>query len=169
MERVFTDFSARKLRQLTGRLRACAEPLTPGQLWWRAAEEQNSIGNLLLHLAGNVRQWIVSGIGGAPDIRVREREFSAREGPEAAELLAGLEAVVGEAAGVIEGLTPERLAERVNIQHYDVTVLEAVCHVVEHFSQHTGQVIVLARLATGADFGFYSHLERPGGHGETTP
>lgn len=64
MDTAFTDFSARKLRQLTARLRECAGGLSTDELWRRATEEQNSIGNLLLHLAGNVRQWIVAGIGG---------------------------------------------------------------------------------------------------------
>lgn len=169
MDTAFTDFSARKLRQLTARLQECAGGLSTDELWRRATEEQNSIGNLLLHLAGNVRQWIVAGIGGAEDIREREREFSTRGGMEAGELLARLEAVIEEAVGIIERLTPERLAERVRIQRYDLTVLEAVYHVVEHFSQHTGQVIVLARLATGANFDFYGHLARPGEHGERTP
>lgn len=75
MEQAFTDFSARKLRQLTTQARTCAAPRTREQLWWRAAGDQNAVGNLLLHLTGNVRQWIVSGVGGAEDIRVRDREF----------------------------------------------------------------------------------------------
>jgi uncharacterized damage-inducible protein DinB len=169
VDRLFTEFSCRKLRQLTACIRGCAAPLTAEQLWRRAAEDQNAAGNILLHLAGNVRQWIVSGVGGAPDIRVREREFSTRGGADAAELLARLEATMEEAVTAIERLTAERLAERVTIQGYDVTVLEAVYHVVEHFSQHAGQVIVLSRQATGASPGFYRHLEQQGGHGEKTP
>ena len=169
LDHLFVEFSARKLRQLASRIRECVAPLTPERLWWRASEEQNAIGNLLLHLAGNVRQWIVSGVGGARDVRVRDREFSSRGGSEAAELLERLSAAVEEAATVLEQLTPERLAERVVIQGYDVTVLEAVYHVVEHFSQHTGQIILLTRLAAGSTPGFYRHLEQPGPHGETTP
>jgi len=169
LDRVFTDFSVRKLRQLTARIRECAGPLTEEQLWWRATESQNAVGNLLLHLAGNVRQWIVAGTGGAPDIRVREREFSSRGGTAAADLLERLEQTVEEAAAVLERLPPGRNEERVKIQNYEVTVLEAVYHVVEHFSQHTGQIILLARLAAGVEPGFYRHLQQPGPHGEKTP
>lgn len=169
IDRDFLDFSSRKLRQLTGRIRECTAALDDGQLWRRAAPDQNAIGNLLLHLTGNVRQWIVSGVGGSVDVRVRDREFSAREGASAGELLAALEGTVDAALTAIERLSPERLSDRVRIQAYDVTVLEAIYHVVEHFSQHTGQIILLSRLLTGASPGFYRHLERPGGHSETTP
>jgi uncharacterized damage-inducible protein DinB len=169
LDRIFLDFSARKLRQLAARIRQCAAPLDDEHLWRRPADPGNSVGNLLLHLSGNVRQWIVSGAGGAPDVRVREREFSARGGITAAELLDRLDATVEEAAAVLHRLSAERLAETVEIQGYKVTVLEAVYHVVEHFSQHTGQVILLSRLSTGASPGFYGHLDKPGPHGQQTP
>jgi len=108
-------------------------------------------------------------VGGAADIRVREREFSARGQASVAELMAGLEQVVDEAAAVLDRLPEARLAERTRIQEYDVTVLEAIYHVVEHFSQHTGQIIFLTKLLTGANPAFYRHLERGGAHGERTP
>lgn len=169
LEVIFLDFSTRKLRQLASRIREAAGPLSEEQLWWRAADNQNAIGNILMHLAGNVRQWIVSGAGGAPDVRVREREFSSRGGAATADLLDRLDATVEEAARVLGGFSAERLAETVTIQGYTLTLLEAIYHVVEHFSEHTGQVILLARLATGASPGFYRHLETPAPHDEKTP
>jgi uncharacterized damage-inducible protein DinB len=161
IERIFLDFSARKLRQLMSRIRSCAGRLTSEQVWARGGENENAAGNLMLHLAGNVRQWIVSGVGGKPDVRVRDREFSARGGISKDDLLERLEAAVEDAIQVIEALPPERLAERIVVQKYDVTVLEAIAHVVEHFAMHTGQIIFATKMCSGEDLGFYRHLSAP--------
>lgn len=168
LDRLFLEFSVSKLRQLTGRIQECVMRLDDEQLWARPSPTQNATGNLLLHLAGNVRQWIVSGVGGKPDIRVRDREFSARGGIGRDELIERLEGTVEEATAVLEKLPPARLAERVTIQGYEVSLLEAIYHVVEHYSQHTGQVITLTRLITDSQLDFYKHLDAPG-HGERTP
>lgn len=159
LDRLFLEFSVHKLRQLTARIHECVMRLDDEQLWARPSADQNAAGNLLLHLAGNVRQWIVSGAGGKPDIRVRDREFSARGGIGREELLERLEGTVEEAAAVLEKLPAERLAERVTIQNYEMSLLEAIYHVVEHYSQHTGQVITLTRLITGGRLDFYKHLD----------
>lgn len=166
------DFSVRKLRELTGRIEFCLAQLNEDQIWARGSESENAIGNLTLHLAGNVRQWIVSGAGARPDVRDRDAEFAARGGLPKAELQARLRGAVEEAAAVIQSLTPERLAERVAIQRYDVSVLEAVMHVVEHFSMHTGQIIFATKMLTGSDLGFYRHLSGTSAtraHGQKTP
>ncbi len=130
-------------------------PLTTEQLWWRANDASNSIGNLMLHLAGNVRQWIVGGVGGADMARDRAREFAAREMLPASVLIAELRSAVDEACAVLERLPAEALGERREIQRFDTTVLGAIYHVVEHFSMHTGQIILLAKMQTGKDAGFY--------------
>jgi uncharacterized damage-inducible protein DinB len=126
------------------------------------------VGNLLLHLAGNVRQWIICGVGELPDTRDRDSEFNARSGPAKADLLALIRVTVEEACSVLEPLTAERLAAVVHIQKYDISVLEAIYHVVEHFAMHTGQVIFATKLLTGEELGFYTHLKRPS-HSEKTP
>ena len=152
-------FLAQSRRLLTGsylpRIEKAVEGLSDEQLWWRANAESNSIGNLILHLAGNVRQWIVSGIGGAVDARDRQGEFDAREPMPAGELLARLTSTVEEADRVLAALAPGTLLERRRIQTYDVTVLQAVYTVVEHFSMHTGQTILLAKMWKG-DLGLYT-------------
>ncbi|HVW85477.1 MAG TPA: DUF1572 family protein, partial [Bryobacteraceae bacterium] len=109
--------------------------------------------NLALHLAGNVRQWITSGLGGKPDIRERDREFSTRSGLSAAELTARLREAVEEAATVIAVLTEEQLTRSYDIQNRHVTGVEAVLAVVEHFGQHTGQIIFATKNLTGEDLG----------------
>jgi uncharacterized damage-inducible protein DinB len=165
---LFIDCSTKKLEQLLSRIRDCLRKLSPDEIWARGHENENAIGNLVLHLNGNVRQWILSGVGGAPDTRVRDAEFAARGGMPTEELLGRLEATVREAVVVIGNVTPERLTERVTIQKYDVTVLEAIFHVVEHFAQHTGQIIFATKMLTGEDLGFYKHL-KAAAHGEKTP
>ena len=115
-----------------------------------------------MHLEGNVRQWILSGIGAGLDERDRPSEFSARTGANASVLLAKLHGTVGEAVALIRSLPHRRLAEKVSIQGYDTTVLSAIFHVVEHFSGHTYQIILLTKRFTGKDLGFYSYLNKTG-------
>ncbi len=158
LHRLFLEFETRKIQQLTGRIKDCLGRLTDEQIWARGGDNENAVGNLVLHLRGNVRQWIVASLGGESDIRVRDLEFSTRGGPTGPELIESLERVVSEAVPIIASLTAERLAERVVIQKYDVSVLEAVAHVVEHFAQHTGQIIFATKLMTGDDPGYYAHL-----------
>jgi uncharacterized damage-inducible protein DinB len=169
IESVFLNFSADKLAQFSERVETCLDKLTPDQIWLRRGENENAAGNLALHLAGNVRQWILAGIGGEPDHRIREREFSARGGSSPEELKKNLRTTVHAAIAVIRSLPPERLVERVTIQNYSGTVLEAIYHVVEHFSGHTGQIIFVTKLLTGDGLGFYAHLDKPQPHNEKTP
>lgn len=160
LDRLFLDCSVAQLRKYTGRIETCLGKLGAEQIWMRGSENVNAVGNLVLHLCGNVRQWIVSGIGREPDIRERDAEFNARGGVATAELMARLRATVEHAAAVIESVTPERLAERITVQGYDVSVLEAIYHVVEHFSHHTGQILFATKALTGEDLGFYHHLRK---------
>jgi uncharacterized damage-inducible protein DinB len=168
LHRLFLDYSTQKLRQLAGRIETCLGKLTAEQIWMRSSDQENAIGNLVLHLCGNVRQWIGPGVGGAPDVRERDAEFAARDGMSAAELGARLRVAVEEAAAVIEALSEARLADRIVVQNYDVSVMEAIYHVVEHFSGHAGQIFFATKMLTSEDLGFYRHL-RAAAHGETTP
>ena len=167
--RLFLDCSASRLEQLAGRIVACLARLNSEQVWLRGTENENAIGNLVLHLCGNVRQWILSAVGGAPDRRQRDAEFSARGNVEAADLAGRLKATVEEALAILRTFPSARLAEGVMVQGYSVTLLEAIYHVVEHFAQHTGQIVFATKQLTGEDLGFYKHLSRPGPHTEKTP
>jgi uncharacterized damage-inducible protein DinB len=163
VESEFLSYSVSKLRQLSGQIDTCVQKLTPEQVWMRGGEMQNAVGNLLLHLTGNVRQWILAGVAGTVVERDRDGEFAARGGVAPEALRVGLKRAVGDAVRVIEGLPAGRLTERVNIQGHDVSVLEAIYHVVEHFSEHTGQIILLTKAFTNEDLGFYGYLKSPGG------
>ena len=137
------------------KIRLAVEALSTEDIWWRSNEASNSIGNLVLHLAGNVRQWVVSGIGGEPDSREREAEFAAREGLSGEELLAHLEEAVAETDDTLSALPGADLASMRVIQGLEVSVLDALYHVVEHFSTHTGQIIYISKLRSGRDLGFW--------------
>jgi uncharacterized damage-inducible protein DinB len=169
-EEIFIKFSADKLEQLHGRIQDCVARLTPEQIWTRNSENENAVGNLVLHLSGNVRQWIGSGVAGQPDNRQRDTEFDARGGMAPVELAELLKTRVAGAAAIIREVPAVRLTERITPQGHDVTVLEAIAHVVEHFSQHTGQVILLTKILTGEDLAYYQHLRGSGrAPGSTLP
>ena len=161
-EEIFLKFSADKLEQLHRRIQDCLGRLTPEQIWARSSENENAAGNLVLHLAGNIRQWIGSGVAGMPDHRQRDAEFDARGGKSSAELAELLSARVAEAIAIIRTVPVDRLTERITPQGHDVTVIEAIAHVVEHFSQHTGQIILLTKMLTGDDLAYYQHLRGSG-------
>ena len=168
MERLFLSYSIEKLRQSEGRIQYCLEKLSPEQVWWRGAEESNSVANLVLHLCGNVRQWIIASIDGQPDRRQRDAEFAARGDISIPELRTMLKGTIDEAVQAIERVTPRRLIQTVRVQGYDKSVLEAIYHVVEHFSLHTGQILYITKLLRKEDLGFYKHLSKPA-HDEKTP
>src|SRR5205085_1452024 len=137
------------------KIERCLERLTDEQIWWRANEESNSIGNLILHLCGNARQWIVAGIGAEPDARKRDAEFEQRELISRDELLTLLRSTLADVERTLRALDPATVLERRTIQGNDVEILEAVFHVTEHFSMHAGQIIMLTKMLTTSDLRFY--------------
>jgi uncharacterized damage-inducible protein DinB len=148
------------------RILECLKLLSDEDIWWRAHSTSNSVGNLVLHLSGNVRQWIVSGVGGAPDRRERDKEF-AESGPvPRRELVTRLRSTLVEAGRVLEVLRTNELNRVYSIQGFRVTGLEAVAHVVEHFAYHAGQIIFITKMKLGEDLGF-TRLpgEKKGGKG----
>lgn len=151
--------SRRFLREYLTKIRLSVSVLDDRVIWARPNESSNSIGNLMLHLAGNVRQWIVSGVGGAPDVRNRQAEFDQRDPIPATELIDKLETAISDVDRVLASLTPDELFTRRTIQANDVTVLEAVYHVVEHFSMHTGQIILLAKADQADRVRFYDMVD----------
>ena len=137
------------------KIERCVEKLSDEDVWRRSGEQSNSIGNLILHLCGNARQWIVSGVGGAPDKRRRQSEFDERALIPRAELIQHLRQTLEEVDGALAALSPSTILERRTIQGTEQTILDAVFHVVEHFSMHTGQIILLTKMMTESDLRFY--------------
>jgi len=154
--RAFLDESRRYLvMEYAVKIRLCLEELRDEDLWWRPNEQSNSIGNLLLHLAGNIRQWIVAGIGGAPDTRMRQREFDERGPLPRDDLLRRFDTALADVDAVLRNLDPSALTRNRAIQGRDTDVFKALYHVVEHFATHTGQIVYITKLRTGRDLGFY--------------
>jgi len=159
----FLDYSRAKLLDETWpRMRSTVESLTGEQIWWRPNEASNSIGNLLLHLNGNVRQWLVTSFNHHADARHRPAEFAERDHLPARQLLDQLGATLAEAGAVLTRLTADDLAATLHIQGYSVSGLDAIYHVVEHFSLHHGQILYIAKQLRGEDLGFYKHLDTTG-------
>ncbi len=150
-----TRYAAGKIRQNLTQITRCAGLLSDAQLWSRANPRTNSVANLVLHLTGNVRQWILGGLGGETSTRDRPAEFTTRGGVPRDELVRTLEETVQAALDVILRLGPAQLIARHSIQGYDVTGVAAVCHVLEHFSWHTGQIVHLTKAWTGEDLSLY--------------
>jgi uncharacterized damage-inducible protein DinB len=145
----------RLLQEYFPKIERCVGELSEDDVWWRAHEANNSIGNLILHLSGNVRQWIISGLGGEPDSRNRPAEFAERGKIPKEQLLSMLRITLRDADNVLRVFEPSRLLEVRHIQTYDVTCLDALSHVVEHFAGHVGQIIYITKLRTGKDLRFY--------------
>jgi uncharacterized damage-inducible protein DinB len=153
---MFQQQSADYLKsEYLAKIELAIDPLTAEQIWWRPNDASNSIGNLMLHLAGNVRQWIVGGVSGQDVDRNRDWEFSTRDQLSTVQLTKRLRAVVDDACAVIVKVPDDELGQPRTIQGFETTVFGAIYHVVEHFAMHTGQIILLAKAPTAKDAGFY--------------
>jgi uncharacterized damage-inducible protein DinB len=133
------------------KLLSSLEAMSDDDVWWRPNEESNSVGNLILHLHGNMKEWIVNGIGGGSFVRDRDAEFARRDRVAKAELAAAIRAVVEEVDAVLSGLPSGDLLNRFAVQDYSTSRLEAIYHVVEHFSYHLGQILYISKLRIGKD------------------
>jgi len=132
----------------------CLENMSDEDIWWRPNEKSNSAGNLVLHLRGNLKQWIVVSLGGGSFKRDRDAEFAARGPVAKAELIAGIQSAVDEADEVLKGLPEDLLLGHRTIQNCNTSALQAIYHVTEHFSYHLGQILYVYKLRTGMDPAF---------------
>jgi len=160
---LFLEFSRNKLaEQYWPRLRTCVESLTDEQIWWRPNPSSNSIGNLVLHLNGNMRQWLVASFNREEDRRNRPAEF-AEQGPlPGTALVEKLGATVHAGLDVLARLTEAELLSPYEIQGYHVTGLAAVYQVIEHFGLHYGQISWITKMLRDQDLGFYKDLNKTG-------
>jgi len=149
------------LDQCLEKIEHCVAQLSDEQIWWRPHASLNSIGNLLLHLCGNMRQWIISGIGGAPDVRNRPGEFSERGPLPKTELLARLRSIVDEAKAALDCAAADEMQQIRRIQGFDVTGWAALWHTVPHFNGHTQEIICLTRTQLGDSYHFKWQPQTP--------
>jgi uncharacterized damage-inducible protein DinB len=137
------------------RIRKCLAQLSVEEIWARPNEQTVSAGNLVLHLAGNVRQYVIATLGGVPDVRERQAEFDATGPMPTPELLDRLEKTMAEASAVIARLDPAALLRTYRVQGFVESGLSILVHVVEHFSYHTGQIVYIVKSRKNVDLGFY--------------
>ncbi len=142
------------LKSCVSKIKHCLGQLTDEQVWWRPQESMNSIGNLILHICGNVRQWLVAGIGGAPDVRDRPREFSERGRIPKSELLRRLDEVVSAASEALSKMTPDEMLRMQRIQGFTVSGLGSIFDSVPHFKGHTQEIVSLTRMQLGEGYRF---------------
>jgi len=138
------------------------EPLSVEQVWWRPNPACNSIGNLILHLEGNVGQWLVTSFNGLRDERNRPVEFKERRLLLVRDLLGRLETTMEQAGETLAHLKPDHLTRVYEIQGYTVTGLDAIYQAVDHFAMHYGQIVYIVKALTAADLGFYRELTQTG-------
>jgi hypothetical protein len=124
----------------------CIDQLEESQIWYRPNPSSNAVGNLILHLVGNLRQWILGGIGGVPDTRNRPAEFSATSGQTKRDLRALLKETVEQCCGLMERVPVRKVLERKVIQGEEVTIASALIKVLTHFSLHVGQMQYIAKM-----------------------
>ena len=151
----------RLLSEYLRKIEHCVGVLTPAEVWWRPNAQCNSVGNLLLHLCGNLSQWVLAGLGGVAFERHRREEFAAGKGGDAAALVARLRDVVTACRAVVARLTADDLVRVHTIQGITRTGAGVLLHAVEHMAYHTGQIVYVAKQLAGerVEIDFYPHLK----------
>ena len=155
----FTEESIFRIEKNTTKIIKCLEELNEKQIWLRPNEVSNSIGNILLHLCGNITQYIISALGVQPDIRERDKEFSAKTGYNKDELQNKLTSTVEQAVIIIRNSDEYRLMKIYPVQGFNLSGIAIIVHVTEHFSHHTGQIIFWTKLLSGNDLAFYANTD----------
>lgn len=149
-------YSIHYLEERYGMIARSLEKLPQDQLWVKPNASSNSMGNLVLHLCGNIRQYVISGLGGAEDIRERDQEFAENPGLTLDSILGQLRRTLDEVYEVIRESDESKLLQMRNVQGYEMNGVGILTHVVEHFSYHTGQIAFYTKLILNEDLGFYS-------------
>lgn len=152
----FIDQSIHTSSENTTKITACLDELQEADIWRRPNEHSNSVGNIILHLCGNIRQWVISSLGNFEDIRERDKEFSADGVYSKSELLKKLITTVEEAKAIIQSTAGNELLRKRQVQGYYYSGIGIIVHVTEHYSYHTGQIIFWTKLLKNKDLGFYA-------------
>jgi uncharacterized damage-inducible protein DinB len=155
----FISQSIIRFRDNTPKIERCLNELTEDELWRRPNASSNSTGNIILHLCGNITQYVLSGLGNIPDTRERDKEFSSTSVLTKKELLDKLKSTVDQAVSIMRQLNPNQLLQKRSVQGNDLTAIGIIIHVVEHYSYHTGQIIFWTKLIKDKDLGFYSNVD----------
>lgn len=155
LEALSIEFNRRVYEEGFERIKKCLSFFSEEEVWVRPNENTVSVANLILHLSGNVRQWICAGLGGQPDIRKRDAEFSTTGGYSKQDLMANIEKTIKDAQAVIKAASIEDLTTIKKVQVYEESGLSIVVHVIEHFSYHIGQITYATKAIKNVDTQYY--------------
>lgn len=161
-DQIVNEFKAQIIHRLelnTPRVIKCLDLLTEEEAWKKPNDRSNSVANLILHLCGNMTQYILSSLGGMPDKRERDKEFSVNEGFDKVELGRKLSDTVDSCINVVKSLSAEELLKMRSVQGFEYTGIGIAIHVTEHYSYHTGQIALITKLITNRDTGFYKGID----------
>jgi len=155
----FIDQSIHCIEENTQRIVKCLYEIDDIEVWKSPNNNSNSIGNLLMHLGGNIRQYIISALGGAKDIRERDKEFSTKSGLTKSVLLDQLTGIISEAIDIIKNIDESRLTKIYSVQGFSLSGIGIIIHVTEHLSYHTGQIAFWIKQLKNKDLGFYANID----------
>ncbi len=159
LEELKKEISLRLAQESIPRIRQCLSALEEDEIWERANSNSNSVGNLVLHLCGNVKQYLISSIGGAPDIRNRDAEFSLDSKVNRGQLIENLDELEKEILEVIPNIRLDELIRKRMVQGFEMNGIQIIIHVIEHFSYHTGQIAFYVKQVKDTDLKFYGDLD----------
>jgi uncharacterized damage-inducible protein DinB len=155
----FIEQSLYRIDKNTPKIISCINELDEADTWMLPNDTSNSVGNLILHLCGNITQYIISSLGGTEDTRERDKEFSAKDGYSKAELIEKLSDTVEKARNIIQNMDTENLLQKRHVQGFQYSGIGIIIHVTEHYSYHTGQIVFWTKLLKNKDLGFYAGID----------
>lgn len=156
---ILRDVSVRLFDESAERIKKCLNKLTVEQIWWRPNKNSNSIGNLILHLNGNVRQWVLSGLDNQQDIRERQIEFDHTKPLDHTTLGTIIDLLEFDIRDALTRVSTDNLLQKRSVQVYEETGISILIHVTEHFSYHTGQIAFITKMLLDEQVGFYAHMD----------
>lgn len=159
LDKEFIDQSILRLNDNVQRIEKCLDQLSEEEIWMKANKNSNSIGNLILHLCGNITQYIRSALGEKEDLRDRDEEFNAEGGFSGNELIQKLQTVLSDATTVIIQTNKDKLGKIYAVQGFKLSGIGIIMHVVEHLSYHTGQIAFFTKLLKDCELGFYAKVD----------
>ena len=155
----FIEQSISRFEENTPKIEKCLAELTEDELWHRPNASSNSPGNIILHLCGNITQYVLSSLGDIEDKRERDKEFTSTRVLQKAELMDKLKTTVSAAVKIMRSLNDSDMLQKHSVQGFDLSAIGIIIHVVEHYSYHTGQIIYWTKLIKDKDLGFYSSTD----------
>lgn len=154
-----SDIKRRLFDESQVRIHRCLDLLNEDECWFRPNPASNSIGNLVLHLNGNIRQWILTGLDQQPDHRIRQAEFDEIGPIPVADLRKRLDLTMAEVVEALNRLDSSLLTKEISIQGFRESGISILIHVVEHFSYHTGQITYITKMLKNRDLRYYGDAD----------